>query len=568
MESTAFLEGLKALTSQEDLISVGREVNELSAKFEDFVIEEERKLQIAQLEAQDKGEEIPENDQLQQVKEEFKTVLREYRSQRKVQEDSKKVLESANLARKRSLIERLRDTLKEENIGAAYSSFKEILEAWKEVGDIPRDKRNDVQTEFSHLIEEFNYNIKIYKELKDHDFHRNKQLKDEVIEKLTTLASVESIKEVEAQLKAFQNEWEDIGPVRNEDWEILKENYWTAVRAIYEKINAHYEERRTLLHENLEKKNALLAKITAYIDELPEERNMKFWDTATNDILALQEEWKKIGFGPRKENEEIWVAFRAQCDRFFDAKKEFFSGIHSQYDGVAEKKKALVQKALDLKDSTDFKGTSNKLVQLQKQWKSLGTAGPRHEQRLWKQFRGACDIFFNSRDKHFENQEASLAGNLEAKKALILEMQEYQLQADKHQAIADLKSFTARFNEIGHVPLKEKDEIYKGYKSILDKLYSALQLEDEEKTKILFQAKLDTMAAASDARNLFYREKVELRKKIETLEHDIIQFENNLGFFANSKGADALKKEVEKKIDRARNEISVIKQKIKMIPNE
>lgn len=568
MESTAFLEGLKALTSQEDLLSVSREVNELSAKFEDFVIEEERKLQIAQLDAQDKGEAIPENDQLLQDKEEFKTILREYRSLRKVQEESKKSLENENLSRKRSLIDRLKENLKEENIGAAYSTFKEILESWKEVGDIPRDKRNDVQIEFSHLIEEFNYNIKIYKELKDHDFHRNKQLKEEVIDKLKELSTLESIKEVEAQLKAFQNEWEDIGPVRNEDWELLKENYWIAVRAIYEKINAHYEERRTLLHENLEKKNELLAKIKVYIDELPQEKNMKFWETATNDILVFQEEWKKIGFGPRKENEEIWVVFREQCDRFFDLKKVYFSSVHSQFDGVADKKKALVQKAMDLKESSDWKGASNKLVQLQKQWKTLGTAGPRHEQRLWKQFRGACDIFFNNRDKHFANEEASLTGNLEAKRALIAEMNAHTMSEDKHLAIAQLKDFTTRFNEIGHVPMKEKDEVYKGYKSILDKHYNALHLEEEEKARILFQAKLDGMAASHDARNLFYREKVDLRKRIETLEHDIIQFENNLGFFANSKGADALKKEVDKKIDRARNEITVIRQKIKMIPNE
>lgn len=568
MDITAFLEELKALTSKEDLLSVIREVNELSTKFEDYVIEEERKLQIAQLDAQDKGEPIPENDALMQGKEEFKTILREYRSQRKLQEDHKKTLESANLSRKRALIERLRETLKEENIGAAYTNFKEILEAWKEIGDIPREKRNEIQTDFSHLIEEFNYNIRIYKELKDHDFHRNKQLKEQVIQKLHELAAMENIKEVESNLKALQNEWEDIGPVKNEDWEVLKENYWSAVRSSYEKINAHYEGRRSMLLDNLGKKQDLLERITAYVNEIPKETSMKFWDKATADILAFQEEWKKIGFGPRKENEEVWMAFRAQCDRFFDQKKNYFGGLHTQYDKIADKKKELVQKAIELKDSNEWKNTATKLVQLQKQWKNLGTAGPRHEQRLWKQFRSACDVFFNSREKHFEDQEASLAGNLDAKKALIAEMEAYQLNADKNQAIADLKAFTARFNDIGHVPMKDKDAIYKGYKSILDKHYGALQLESEEKAKIMFQAKLETMAAASDPRTMYLREKADLRKRIETLEHDIIQLENNLGFFANSKGADVLKREVQKKIENARNEISAIRQKIKMIPNE
>mgnify|MGYP006144087399 CR=1 FL=1 len=347
MESTAFLEELKALTSQEDVISAGREVNELNARFEDYVIEEERKLQIAQLDAEEKGEEIPENLELLQLKEAFKEELRAFREKRKTLVDAKNAEESTNLAKKRTLINKLRETIQnEENIGAAFGALKEIQESWKEIGDIPREKRDEIQTEYSRLIEDFFYNINIYKQLKDHDLKRNTQMKQEVIEKLKTLSGLASVKEIEHQLKALQNDWEDIGPVSNDEWELLKDEYWKAVHACYTKINTHYEEQRAVLTKNLEAKQELLNTITAVVAAIPETTDLKFWEETTGKILHFQEDWKKIGFGPRKENEEIWLLFRAQCDRFFELKKEFFGDIQQEFDKIAEKKKELIAKGV------------------------------------------------------------------------------------------------------------------------------------------------------------------------------------------------------------------------------
>lgn len=569
MESTAFLEELKALASQEDLISAGREVNELSARFEDYVIEEERKLQVAQLDAREKGEEIPENTELIKLKEEFREVLRAFREKRKALIDSKNAEESTNLSKKKSLIDKLRDTIQnEENIGAAFGALKEIQETWKEIGDIPREKRDEVQTEYSRLIEDFFYNINIYKQLKDHDLKRNAQMKQEVVAKLKELESVTSIKEVEHQLKALQNDWEDIGPVNNDEWELLKDEYWKAVHTAYSRINSHYEEQRTVLAGNLELKRELLSNLTAAVDAVPQQTDVKFWDDATAKILQFQEDWKKIGFGPRKENEEVWQAFRAQCDRFFAMKKDFFSEIQKEFDKIAEKKKELIAKASELKDSTDWKNTANQLVNLQKQWKSLGSSGQRNEQRLWKQFRGACDVFFENRQKHFEAADAEFENNLTAKKEIIAKINAYVVPEDKKQALADLKQFSNDFNAVGKVPIKVKDAVYNEFKKAIDNHYNALKLEGEEKNKVLFQARLDTLAGSSDASRLFAKEKWDLRRKIDHLQQEVLQLENNLGFFANSKGADALKKEVEKKIERAKDEILALRQKIKLIPNE
>ncbi|MEZ4889036.1 MAG: DUF349 domain-containing protein [Crocinitomicaceae bacterium] len=569
MESTAFLEELKTLTAQEDVISTGREVNELSARFEDYVLEEERKLQIAQMEAHENDAEIPDNTELRQLKHDFYEELKAYREKRKTIIDAKNAVEHTNLSKKKALINKLRDIIQnEEKIGAAFSALKEIQETWKEIGDIPRDVRHDIQSEYSRLVEDFFYNINIYKELKEHDLKRNLQLKQEVIEKLKQLQNLTSIKEIEADLKALQNEWEDVGPVNNNDWELLKDEYWKNVHACYSKINAHYEDRRAALMKNLEQKQAILNQITERIDQIPASTDVKFWNHETKEILNFQEEWKKVGFGPRKENDEIWTAFRAQCDRFFNLKKEFYSNIQDKFDVIAEKKKEIIAKANELKDSTDWKKTSMQLINLQNRWKELGNAGMRHEQKLWKQFRHACDVFFDNKQKFFSEADAEFESNLAAKNAVIEKIKAYTMPEDKKQVIADLKQFTNEFNTIGKVPMKVKDAVYNAYKAALDVHYNALKLEGEEKNKIMFQARIDTLAGSPDAARLFAREKADIRKKIDLLNHDILQLENNLGFFANSKGADTLKKEVEKKIERAKNEILALRQRIKLIPNE
>lgn len=569
MKDTAFLEELKTLTSNEDLISINREVNELRTKFEDFIIDEERKLQIAQLEAQEKGEEIPENQELVELKEAFYAELNDFKEKRKVIVAAKNDSENENLAKKKSLINKLRAIIQnEENIGAAFGGLKETQEAWKEIGDIPRDKRDEIQTEYSRLIEDFFYNINIYKQLKEHDLHRNTQMKLAVIEKMQALSNLESIKEIEQQLKALQNDWEDIGPVNNDEWEVMKDNYWKAVRSCYDKINAFYEEKRTVLNENLAKKNAMLDEIKTFVAELPETQDHATWEANTAKVLEFQENWKKIGFGPKKENEEVWKAFRAECDTFFARKKEFFGVIQAEYDKIAEKKIALVKKAEALKTSEDWKNTAAQIVQLQKEWKDSGNAGQRNEQKLWKQFRGACDAFFNARQKHFEFADAEFEGNLTKKKELIAKIEAYTIGEDKKQAIADLKQFATDFNEIGKVPMKEKDAVYHAYKNGLDKLYGELKLEGAEKSRVMYQAKIDTMAGSNDAGRTFAFEKQNLRKQIDTIKAEINQMENNLGFFAKSKGADSLRAEVTKKIEKANREIEAIKQKIKMIPNE
>lgn len=321
MESTEFIDRLKELAANEDVMAVSQDVNDLRSKFADYVLEEERKVQVAKLEAQEKGEEVPESEN-DFGKEAFYEIYDAYKAARKAAVDELKAIEERNLQQKRGLIAKLKDVVQnEENIGAAFAAFKEVQEEWKTIGDIARDKRNEIQTEYSKLIEDFFYNIKIYKELKDHDFNRNHQLKMELIDKLKQLVEVKSIKEVETQLKALQNDWEDIGPVPNEKWEELKDLYWTEVRSIYDRINRFYDDRRSEQQENLKKKQAIIDALTSALEGIENLDSVKEWDEKTSMVLDFQKQWKGIGFGPKKENEKIWKEFRALCDRFFEAKK-------------------------------------------------------------------------------------------------------------------------------------------------------------------------------------------------------------------------------------------------------
>jgi hypothetical protein len=568
MENLDFIEQLTALTSQEDVLSVSQSVNELKTKFNDYVLEEERKQQVAQMEAEEKGETVPEPEG-DFGKEAFYAIYDEYKAKRKAIIEEQKAVETKNLQEKKGLINKLREVVQtEENIGAAFASFKEIQEKWKSIGDIPRVKRNEIQTEYSKLLEDFFYNIKIYKELKDHDFHRNHQLKIDLIEKLKSLVSIDNIKEVETHLKSLQNDWEDIGPVPNEKWEEVKDAYWTEVRSIYERINRFYDDRRSEQQDNLKKKEELLEETKGLTAQIGELSGVKAWDDATSAILDIQKRWKTVGFGPKKENEEIWKAFRAECDTFFNAKKEFFNVVNSKFDKIAEKKKALIDKASELKSSTNWKETSNQLIQLQKQWKQLGHAGRKNEQKLWKAFRGACDEFFNARQEHFSAQDKANEDNLKEKEALIAEIEKFKLPTDKSEALASLKEFAQRFNSIGHVPMKSKDGVYKSYKAALDKHYGSLKMEGAEKERVLFQAKLDTIQSSPNASRMFRSLKQDLRKEIDRQQKEITLLENNLGFFANSKGADALKQDVDKKIQKAQAKINEIKGKLKLVPNE
>lgn len=592
MEKIELIDRLKAILSETDLLAFNKEANEIKAKYVHLQVAEEDahktdEGQADENESDEAADVVDTEDTVVDTKEavveevavvhieadpldeEFDALFNDFRARHKEQLDAKRAVEQTNLEAKEALILRLKKLIhEEENIGSAFAAQKEIQEQWREIGDIPREKRQDVQNDYSRLMEQFYYNISIYKELREHDLKRNQQLKEEIIDKLKKLAQNPSLQEVETELKVLQHEWEDVGGTFQEVWEELKAQYWSIVKSLYDRIRNHYEAKRAEMTKNLEAKKEILVQAEQLLNESIDKNDHNTWVENTKTLLGFQETWKGIGFGPRKENEEIWNAFRAVCDKFFETKNAYYEERNKTFDAIVAQKKALISKVNELKDSDDWKNTTTKIIGFQNDWKKLGHAGPRNEQKLWKEFRAACDGFFNRKDAHFAEMDSANAANLELKKALIAEIEAYELKEDKKDSLTDLRTFSTRFSEIGNVPFKEKDTIYAAFKGAMDKHYQSLDLKGSEKDKVMYSARLETIASSPDASKLYNEERRKLRMQIQKAEQDIRQYENNLGFFSKSAKNNPLLKTVDKNIEAARKVIQDCKNKLKLIPNE
>lgn len=568
METNPFVSELAILINQEDLLNLSREAQELKTRFDDFILEEERKDQVNALNAEESGETYEKQD-FSPLKQAFYELYDVFKAKRNQQKALKDALEKENLKLKRSLIHRLQEVIEnEENIGVAYNAQKEIHETWKKVGDIPRDKRDEVQRDYSRMLEIFFHNMKIYRELKDHDYHRNAQLKLSLINQLETLKNSTAIKDMESTLKALQNEWEEIGPVHNDEWEKLKTLYWDAVRAVYEKINQFYNERRNAQLDNLAKKNELVAEIHSITSKLEELDSSRTWEKATEKVIKIQNDWKLIGQAPRKENDEVWKDFRAACDVFFEAKKAFYKEIEGKQKEVVDKKRKLIDQAKSIQNSTDWKGTSEKLIRLQKEWKNSGNAGHRFENKLWAEFRAACDVFFNAREESLKEQQSVLIANVELKKQVIEKLENIQLSGDKKTDLTILKDLTEEFKAIGNIPNEQRDELNSSFRNKMDNLYGKLDIDATEKELILFKARFDSFPSGQNRSDFIQKERSSLRKQIDQLNAEAIQMETNLSFFSRSKGAENLRKEVDQKIAVLQQKIDSLKRKLKAIPSE
>ena len=568
IEFQSYIDKINELIAADDLVVLGKEVSELRSHFVDYLLEQERLHQIAKIEAKEAGNEIEEVD-FESVKEAFYLVFKKFQEIRKQQVALRNALEAENLKLKKSLMDRLKEVIaSEENISAAYNAYKEIHETWKKVGDLPREKRDEIQREYSRILEIFFYTMKIYRDIKDHDYKRNAQLKQGVIHRLQKLRnSNELVRNLEMSLRVLQDEWEEIGPVANDEWEVVKNSYWEAVRSIYDKINAHYEGQRTLLNENISKKKVIIESLKVILTQIEDNESPKFWEGKTAEVLKLQEEWKKIGAGSKKENDAVWTTFRELCNTFFGAKKALSKKIDGHIQENIALKKGLIDEVKAIHQEIDWKLTADKIIKIQQRWKSIGSAGQKFENRLWSEFRSACDVFFQAREQFTKDQADELTKNLELKEALITAINNYQIK-DKSTALVDFKIFSQSFNDIGHVPLNKKEVVFNDYKKALDAKYNELKLEGSEKASLLFSAKLDVMKANPERSKLYQKERSDIKRQMDTLNQEALQYETNLGFFAKSKGADILKKEVEGKIEKIKQEILQLRGKLKLIPNE
>ena len=495
------------------------------------------------------------------IDERFSALMTKFDEKLKKVVQEKEKIEKDTVEKAKALLEDLKQIIgNEENIGKAFAGFNTIKDTWKELPKVSNDAYRDLNAEYNKFVEQFFYNINIYKELKDLDLKHNLEEKQRVLEDQKKLLDVNDIRLLEVEVRLNQDRWNEIGPTFKEDWDKIKDEFWNVTRTIYKRIQDFYGQRRDEQHKNLEKKNELLNR-AKYLASL-ELKAHKKWKEKTQEIIDLQKQWKMIGFVPKEEAASIWNEFRTVCDSFFDKKRAHYEQLHSSQDTNRDKKLKLVEEAESLKESDEWNETAAKLTKLQREWKNIGPAHQRDENKLWRRFREACDHFFQAKKGQREVEIGDQIKNQEAKEKLLEEIKAYEVSEDRAASLEKLKEFSDKWRSIGHVPFKVKDAINKAYRNELDKKYSALKIDKKQKDQIRFEQRLADLKEGAQGDRALRKEQDSIRAKISKLNSEITQFENNMGFFASSSGADKLKQDIEKKISAAREEINSLKDRL------
>jgi len=504
----------------------------------------------------------PRQDELDEA---FSALWTKFTQSKNAWEKAKAESEKQNHAQKEGIIKEVEELVNEENIKQAMNRMKELEEEWKSIGQVASANYQELQQNYSRVRDAFFYNMRIYRELLEHDLKRNLQLKEELAEKMREVLKIDKIKELEMITRSLSAEWDEVGPTFHDKWEEVRDQFKDAQRQAYEKIKTHYQGVKAQLQENLDKKAALCAKIEEMLEQ--EIRTEKRWRKLTDDVIAIQKEWKTIGFVPRQENDAIWQRFKSAGDQFFERKKAFYAGLKQEQDKFRDAKKALVEEAEKLKESEEWKETTETLIRLQKKWKTIGSAHQRDEQRLWKQFRAACNHFFEAKKKFFDTKDERQDQNLKDKEAIVQELENLTVGGDDNETIQQIDALVNRFASVGFVPLDAKNKINNAFKTALTKQYNDIGLDAEAVRKLLYLAKIKDLGDAKGKADdkAVHREERALRDRITKLKNTIIQYENNLGFFANSKGANKLKEEVEQKIEQAKKQVEELKDQLQLL---
>lgn len=486
---------------------------------------------------------IPENNNEDESK--LKELLNLYKTKRAEETSKIEKEQNDNLAIKLQIIENINNLCENtEDINKNFQEFRLLQQKWKETGNIPQKDEREIWKKFQIVVEKFYDLVKINNEFRDYDFKKNLEIKNKLCEKAENLTEEKDIVYAFRQLQKLHEEWRDTGPVAKDIREDLWNRFKNASTIINKKHQAHFEEIKNQEKENLDKKTELCKEIEDI--DTSGLTNYREWDDKTKYIIELQAKWKKIGFAPKKYNTKIFERFRASCDKFFQAKSEFFKESKKQLIINLEKKKEFCEKAEALKDSEEWDKTANILIQLQKEWKNIGPVPKKHSNAIWKRFTTACDFFFENKEKVNPSKRSIEKNNLETKKEIINTIENINKELPEEEAKKIIKDAIKKWNETGHVPFKEKDKIYKKWNDVLDTVKSIVP---EKGNTVKLRTKLV--------------------KKYESLENEIKTSENNIGFFsASNKSGNKLVEELEKKIKDLKEKKSEILKQIRTLEDQ
>ena len=498
------------------------------------------------------------------LEEEFKNLLNSIKEKRAKALAEDENIKESNLQKKLGIIDSIKNlTESTDDFNKLYREFKDLQQQWNEIKQVPASKVNELWKAYQVQSEKFYDLIKINNEFRDYDFKKNLELKNGIIEAVEKLKEEPDVVSAFHQLQNFHQQWREIGPVAKE----LRDEIWDKFKALSSEINkrhqGHFESLKEQEEDNLKEKRAICEALKAIDYDIL--KSFKDWDEKSKEVIALQAKWKTIGFVPRKYNNQIFEEYRGLCDAFFEKKAEYFRGQRQSMDDNLQKKKALCEKAEALKDSTDWKKTTDEMIAIQKEWKTIGPVPRKFSDALWKQFVTACDYFFEQKNKNFSSQKTEEVENLKKKKELIerinalSEVEDLQIARDTLHMIMD------EWHGVGFVPFKEKDRIYKEYQSALDVQFDRLKMDRSERRLQSFKSTVDDISKSERPKGRLYKERERLMYQFNKVKADLQTYENNMGFLSISKGAGGLLKDMEHKIQDLKNELELIAQKVDTI---
>lgn len=496
-----------------------------------------------------------------ELEEQFKSLYAEIKEKRAAYNAAQDALKAENLAKKREIISKINEIAEDaDNVNRQYSTVQQLQQDFKAIGEVPSENDTEVWKSYQVAVERFYDLLKMNKELRDYDFKKNLEQKQALCAEAEALDEEADIVDAFKKLQQLHTSWREIGPVSKEIREELWTRFKNASAVINKKYQSFFEERKANEKKNAEGKEALCVKIEAIsTDNL---KTYAAWDEATKAIIGLQEEWKKLGFASRKVNTELFARFRKSCDEFFAKKAEFFKRMKDELAANLAKKIELCEKAEALKDSTEWKKTTDALIALQKEWKTVGPVVKKHSDAVWKRFIAACDAFFEEKKKQNVNVHSVEHENLKQKKDIIAQINSILENKETEDAPNKVRELMKKWQEVGHVPYKEKDKVYAEYKAAIDKAFEQLDMKAKKALMANFANSINQMSDTGKV----YHERERLVRAYEMKSQELKTYENNLGFFnAQSKSGNSLVKEMERKIANIKEEIAMLEQKIKLI---
>ena len=541
---------------------IREEVEVIKAAFYKLVKEEEEAQKKQFLE--DGGEEEEFEADENPYEQDIKDLLKQYRQ---IRHEFNKKLEQEkeiNLQVKYDIIEEIKGLIhKEESINKTFQDFRDLQQRWREIGLVPQAKMKDLWDTYHFHVENFYDYIKINKELRDLDLKKNLEMKIRLCEQAEELLLEPNTIRAFNNLQKLHERWREIGPVPRENKDDIWERFKAATAKINKKHQEYFESRKAEQKNNLEAKRALCEQVEE-INET-ELTSHKDWGEKSKEVVNLQKVWRTIGFAPRKDNNKIYKRFREACDRFFDAKREFYSKNKELQQNNLQLKIDLCMQAEALKDSEDWRKTTQDLINIQKQWKEIGPVPRKHSDVLWKRFRAACDYFFDKKSEHFSSIDSEQGDNLKEKEQLTQEVEDYKPTGGPDENLKVLKEFQRRWTEIGHVPIRKKDEIQKRFRDAINKLFDDLNIDESKRNLLKFRTKIASFTESSRGQNKMRLERDKYMTKLKQLENDLVLLDNNIGFFTKSKNAETLIKDVKRQIEQTREKIELLKEKIRVI---